>query len=73
MPQAVVIKLPLPMREGWVELVNSNRWHFVRRSRALCGLIYMGPGPFFEMAPETRPCRECGKKRIEEVYEYDLG
>lgn len=55
--------------EGWVCLANSNKYHYIRDSRSLCGKwMYLGNifyADEFESPDDCKSCRNKLKKEKE--------
>ena len=52
-------------KEGWVNIIGSTRWHYIRESRSLCGRwLYLGNDAFLEQGNNDSPdnCAACRRK-----------
>jgi hypothetical protein len=59
------------MKEGWMWLSNSPKWHYFRDGRSLCGrfaLLGASDRHFEDGKNESsQNCKECSRRRLKEL------
>lgn len=59
----VVIKEKMPPKEGWTDILNAKKFHYIRDFRSLCGAwFYVGDDLDVNSAPHANDCKTCARR-----------
>ena len=62
------MKKPRKPKEGWADIANSRKFHYVRNSMSLCGRwLYLGPDLTQDDYTTSDDCRACTMRRQKEL------